>query len=83
VCQRDAGRRGGAVQVGPIKSKLKSPGTKRLKLQCDEPLSSFALKFNMRRYSVAFPALRRLDAQHCSSSLDQVRRCSLTLSNPC
>jgi len=29
---------------------LKAPGTKRLKLTRDELLSSFAFKFNMRRY---------------------------------
>ena len=30
---------------------LKAPGTKRLKLNYDEPLSNFALNFNLRRYS--------------------------------
>jgi hypothetical protein len=38
------------VQVDPIKPKLKAPGTKRLKLEYDELLSSFAFKFNLRRY---------------------------------
>jgi isoleucyl-tRNA synthetase len=43
------------VQVDPIKSKLKPPGTKRLKLKCDESLSNFAFKINLRRYTlVAF-----------------------------
>jgi hypothetical protein len=32
---------------------LKAPGTKRLKLQCDDPLSNFAFKFNLRRYITA------------------------------
>jgi hypothetical protein len=45
--------RGRAVQVDPIKPKLKPPGTKRLKHKHDEPLSSFAFKFNLRRYNVA------------------------------
>ena len=36
-----------------MKPKLKAPGTKRLTLKCDEPLSSFAFKFNLRRYSEA------------------------------
>jgi len=31
---------------------LKAPGTKRLKVQCDEPVSSFAFKFNLRHYSM-------------------------------
>jgi len=38
------------VQVDPIKPKLKLPGTNRLKLQCDEPLSNIALNINLRRY---------------------------------
>jgi hypothetical protein len=42
---------GRAVQVAPIRPKLKAPGTKRLKLTHDLPLSNFAFKFNLRRYS--------------------------------
>ena len=33
-----------------MKPKLKPPGSKRLKLQCDDLLSNFAFKFNLRRY---------------------------------
>ena len=40
------------MQVDPIKSKLKAPGTKRLKRNCDEPSSNFAFKLNLRRYIV-------------------------------
>jgi hypothetical protein len=40
-----------AVQVDPIKPTLKAPGSKRLKLRYDEPLSKFAFNFNLRRYS--------------------------------
>jgi hypothetical protein len=40
-----------AVQVDPIKPKLKAPGTKRLKLRSDEMLSTFGFKFKLRRYS--------------------------------
>jgi len=29
---------------------LKAPGSWRLKLNCDEPLSNFAFKFKLRRY---------------------------------
>ena len=43
---------GRAVQVDPIKPKLKAPGTKRLKLKRDEPLSNFAFKINLRRYTM-------------------------------
>jgi hypothetical protein len=38
------------VQVDPIKPKLKAPVTKRLKLQCDKLLSSFAFNFKLRHY---------------------------------
>jgi hypothetical protein len=41
-----------AVQVTPIISTVKAPGTKRLKLECDEPLSNVAFNVNLRRYSV-------------------------------
>ena len=34
-----------------MKSKLKAPGTKRLKLKYDVLLSSFAFSFNLRRYT--------------------------------
>ena len=44
------------VQVEPMKAVLKAPGCKRLNLNCDEPLSVFAFKFNLRRYTVRLPA---------------------------
>jgi hypothetical protein len=40
------------VQVNPIKPTLKAPGIKLLKLEFDKPLSNFAFKFNLRRYTV-------------------------------
>jgi hypothetical protein len=40
------------VQVDPIKPSLKAPGIKRLKLKYDKPLSNFAFKFNLRRYTM-------------------------------
>jgi len=46
-----AARRGGAVQVDPIKPTLKPPGTERLNLKCDILLLNFAFKFNLRRYN--------------------------------
>jgi len=42
---------GGAVQVDPIKFTFKAPGPQRLKLEFDVLLSSFAFKFNLRRYT--------------------------------
>jgi hypothetical protein len=33
-----------------MKPTLKAPGAKRLKLEYDEPPSSFAFKFSLRRY---------------------------------
>ena len=42
---------GGAVQVDPIKPTLKAPGSERLKLNCDELLSSFAFKLKLRHYN--------------------------------
>jgi hypothetical protein len=42
---------GEAVQVDPMKPKLKPPGSKRLKLNCDDPLSRFAFKFNLRHFN--------------------------------
>jgi hypothetical protein len=44
---------GRAVQVGPMKPILKAPGNSRLKLICGKLLSSFAFKFNLRRYASA------------------------------
>jgi hypothetical protein len=41
------------VQVDPINPKLKPPGTKRLKLKCNTLLSTFAFKFNLRRFNQA------------------------------
>jgi hypothetical protein len=42
---------GRAVQVESMKPELKAPGTILFKLGCDEPLSSFAFNFNVRRYT--------------------------------
>ena len=41
------------MQVDPIKPTVKAPGTKRLKLECHKLLSTFAFKFNLRRYTEA------------------------------
>jgi len=44
------------VQLDPIQLTLKVPGTGRLKQKHDEPLSSFAFKFNFHRYTPAAAA---------------------------
>jgi len=45
--------RGRAVQIDPVTPTLKAPGTKRLKPEHVELLSSFAFNSNLRRYIVA------------------------------
>ena len=45
--QAESGR---TVQVDPMETKLKPPGTKRLKLKCVVLLSTSAFKFHSRRY---------------------------------
>jgi hypothetical protein len=49
--------RGRAVQVDPIKLKLKPPGIKILKLKCVILLSTSAFKFNLRRYAAVCQTL--------------------------
>ena len=71
---------GRVVQVDPINPTLKAPGTKRLKLKCDDMVSSFAFKFNLRRYTMA-EAAARSDADG-RGAVCVVGRCRLTLSNP-
>jgi len=70
---------GKAVQVEPVKSKLKAPGTERFILKYDNLLSRRDFRVNLRCY--------KKGAQACSSSpralLRSVWRCRLTLSNPC
>jgi hypothetical protein len=40
-----------------MKPKLKAPGTKRLKLNYDAPLSNFAFNFNFRLYTALAAAM--------------------------
>ena len=55
--------RGRAVQVEPMKRVLKAPGTKHLKAQYDALFSSFAFKFNLRRYNADSTLPPSYDAQ--------------------
>jgi ABC-type molybdenum transport system ATPase subunit/photorepair protein PhrA len=52
------------VHVGPMKTRLKAPGSKRLKLQHAGLLSNFAFNLNLPRYTKALvggPSLCFLD----------------------
>jgi len=60
------------VQADPIKSKVKPPGTKRLKPKHDEPPSKFAFRFNLRCYTKG-------DIAEVMRMLSQVGRCRLTI----
>jgi len=58
---------------------VKPPGTERLKLKCEILLSTYAFKFNLRRYIMSF--IPPVDAS--SSALGSlVGRCSLTALQP-
>jgi len=70
------------VQVEPIKPMLKAPGTKRLKRKCGAPLSNFAFKFDLRRYTmVAAALLTGADKTELAAAI-KAGRFSLTLSHP-
>jgi hypothetical protein len=78
------------VQLDSIKPMLKPPGTKRLTQKHDEPLSSFAFNFNLRRYNLdlSFNGLDRhcflpLSTLRRLQTLNLVGRSKLTLSNLC
>jgi len=78
---------GRAVQVDPMKPTLKAPGTKRLKPKCHEPLSNFAFKINLRRYTMVGERGLKLSGGEkqrvaLARAFLKVRRRSLTLSNP-
>jgi hypothetical protein len=64
---------GRAVQVDPMKPKLKPPGTERLKLKCVILLSTSAFKFDLRRYSSGAAT-----ATWCSAILPSAWRQGLT-----
>jgi len=53
------------VQLNPIKPMLKPPGTKHLRLEYDGLLSSFAFKFDLRRYIEARARAWNLKVGRC------------------
>jgi hypothetical protein len=70
------------VQIDPIRTALKAPGSKRLELIYDGPPSNFAFKFNLRRYTKATIELYASIAEELLPTPSKVGRCRLTLSNP-
>ena len=66
---------GRAVQVDPIKPKLKPPGTKPLILKCDGLLSNFGFKFKLRRYTPACPPTRSTSAPSSTSARTATAPC--------
>jgi hypothetical protein len=72
------------VQVDPTKTKLTPPGTKRLKLKCDMPLSTSAFNFNLCRYitdEMHIPATSAAIAPH-GKAVVQVDPIKATLKAP-
>ena len=73
------------MQVDPIKPSLKAPGTKRLRLKHDTPLSNFAFTFNLRRYTEAAGtgggAKTAMEMAASSGHARLVGRCRMILSN--
>ena len=71
------------MQVDPIKSSLKAPGTMRLKPKYDEPLSIFAFNFNLRCYTLVaiHEYIHILQQAMLAGDVTStaVRRCRLTL----
>jgi hypothetical protein len=61
-----------------MKPKLKPPGTKRLKLNCDILLSTSAFKFNLRRYSWGM----RQDPLTHKAMIEAFRGCAHPFINP-
>jgi hypothetical protein len=59
-------RRGRVLQVDPMKSTLKAPRSKRLKLEHEKLLSNFAFNFNLRRYAVG----RKMAANMLNTTLN-------------
>ena len=69
------------MQLDPIKSTLKAPGTKRSKLKYDELLPSFSFNLNMRRYLKGDKETKELN-EKMAGFTDKVGRCRSPLSNP-
>jgi hypothetical protein len=73
------GQCGRVVQAEPIRPTLKAPGTKRLELKCDEPVSEFASKFNWRRYNVVAGMVACTGAQFCGFAQIETKKQAYTV----
>ena len=76
---------GRPVPVEPMKPMLKAPENERSKLTFDGLLSSFAFKFNLRRYTTAFPFVVTYNVKDRGKpqlAAREVRRRVIVL-NPC
>jgi len=68
------------VQVDPIKTNLKPPEIKRLKLEHEKLLSNFAFNFKLRRYTVDYVFLQdrgapTADTGYFSNKVEPARCC--------
>jgi len=70
-------RHGGAVQVDPIRPKLKAPGTKRLKLKYDKLLSRFAFKFKLRHYTMTMDPTSAKLLQQVEDNKEELAKASV------
>jgi len=71
-----------------MKSVLKAPGIKLLKVKYDEPLSNFAFNFNLRHYTLDFYNIAATPEDLAILKVKEIKngrlvgRCSLTISKP-
>jgi len=66
------------VHAYPIKPTLNVPGTNLLTLTCDEPLSTVAFKFNLRRYKKAeLAAQRAVEVEATRRNAEEARKASV------
>jgi hypothetical protein len=71
---------GKVVHVDSVKLTLKPPGAERLKLICDELLSCFAFRFNVRRYITGClrQGRRRRPSRACCPAASRPTSCAPT-----
>jgi len=60
-----------------MKPMFKAPGTKRLKLKCDEALLNFAFNLHLRRYSMGVKLVHLAASLALTTTNGWVGRCRL------